>query len=443
MLSIDHVKELNSLEHLFISAAKNDWKSDMPLVLLGEKGSGKTAAVQKYCMQHSHRLYFSFRNLTSDIAPKFFSEQYPEYFHTVCDGWKSFFDALSKHFIKKYHVLVFDDFDDRNDRDDFFKALSSYMGKTNTRNPFVILMVERKNSISIPCYFSSLHQYMPADIRRSYPEMTDEDRVRLYSITDGLTGLISMYDEKLSFDENLNRLIQPDSDFSRHGFDLLQKKFRNPESYSGIMIAISRGSQRLSDIAKFAGYSNKKCETYLQALCNAEIIEKRKEQSEDRRSTTRYYFISGYMALWSRFLLLYQGNPLIELVRSDQIHEFIDKVLVPDHYRKLCMQWFMSHKTEFSMLGHGLTPEHYPNGNYGFDHIFTSGRKKIFVKIWTDLDRHYGADDFKKYDKASVRLNPFYDNIYCLFSIHRFSDSMWKLSKQWDNVHLVEARFLT
>ena len=82
MLSIDHVKELNSLEHLFISAAKNDWKSDMPLVLLGEKGSGKTAAVQKYCTQHSHRLYFSFRNLTSDIAPKFFSEQYPEYFHT-------------------------------------------------------------------------------------------------------------------------------------------------------------------------------------------------------------------------------------------------------------------------------------------------------------------------------------------------------------------------
>ncbi|MDO5139770.1 MAG: hypothetical protein Q4D71_15100, partial [Oscillospiraceae bacterium] len=264
MLSIDHVKELNSLEHLFISAAKNDWKSDMPLVLLGEKGSGKTAAVQKYCMQYPHRLYFSFQNLTSALAPRMFSEQYPEFFPSLSDDWKSFFDALSKHFIKKYHVLVFDDIDDRNDKDDFFRALSSYMGKANTRNPFVILVARDKKSLSIPCCYSCLHQYMPADIRRSFPDMTDEDRVRLYSITDGLTSLISMYDEKLSFNDNLRRFMQPGFDFSRHGFEFLREKFRNHESYSGIMIAISRGLQRLSDIATFTGYSNKKCETYLQ-----------------------------------------------------------------------------------------------------------------------------------------------------------------------------------
>lgn len=443
MLSIDHIKELNSLEHAFINGSNKDWESDMPLVLYGEKCSGKTVAVRKYCMQYPHRLYFSFRNLTSALAPKIFSEQYPEFFPAVCDGWRSFFDTLSRHFIKKYHVLVFDDLDDRNDKDDFLKTLSAYMSRTDMRDPFVILVARDKKSLSVPCYYSRLHQYMPADIRRSFPEMTDEDRVRLYSITDGLTALVSMYNEKLSFNDNLRRFMQPGSDFSRHGFDILQEKFRNPESYSGIMIAISRGMQRLSDIAAFAGYSNKKCETYLQALCKCEIIEKRKEQSEDRRSTARYSFISGYMALWSRFLLIYQGNPLMKLAKDDQIHEYIDKTLVPEHYRKACMKWFANHETEFMYMWHGLTPEHYSNENYGFDHVFSSGKKKIFVKIWTDLDKHYGAQDFEKLDKASVSLNPFYDNIYCLFSIHRFSDSMWNLSKQWDNVHLVEARFLT
>ena len=78
-----------------------------------------------------------------------------------------------------------------------------------------------------------------------------------------------------------------------------------------------------------------------------------------------------------------------------------------------------------------------------FDYVFSSGKKKIFLKIWTDLGTSYGAEEFKELDRESVRMNPFYDNIYCLFSIHRFKDSMWDISKQYENVHLIEARFLT
>ena len=59
------------------------------------------------------------------------------------------------------------------------------------------------------------------------------------------------------------------------------------------------------------------------------------------------------------------------------------------------------------------------------------------------MDGRYGADDFRELEDFSVEINPFYDNEYILFSIHRFNDSMWTLSKKYENVHLVEARFLS
>ena len=223
----------------------------------------------------------------------------------------------------------------------------------------------------------------------------------------------------------------------------IHERFLDPESYSGILIAMSRGMQRVSDIASFAGYSNKKCGIYLQALYNAGIIGKKKEFSEDRRSTSRYYLRSGYMSFWVRFIMTPQADLLAGPGNDEHIYEYIDNVLVPDQFRRLCMWWFGDHEYEYDMPGYSLIPEYYGAGNLGFDYIYGSGKKKIFIKIWADLGGHYGAGDFEKLEKESVKLNPFYENIYCLFSIHRFSDSMWNISKQYDNVHLIEARFLS
>ena len=182
MLSIDNVRELKRLEHLFQNADWEDgvaWNRNEPLALCGVTGSGKTAAVMKFCAAQSNRLYFSFRNLTADIAPKIFSVQHPEIFSSRSDHWSAFFSALKDHFSGKYHVLSFDALDDRNDRDDFLKALADYMAEYDYRSPFVILPLRNDDLLTIPHYSYYLRSYMPADLRRSFPKMTDEDRMRL------------------------------------------------------------------------------------------------------------------------------------------------------------------------------------------------------------------------------------------------------------------------
>ena len=93
--------------------------------------------------------------------------------------------------------------------------------------------------------------------------------------------------------------------------------------------------------------------------------------------------------------------------------------------------------------GHPFVEEFHEHSNYGFDHIYGNDKKKCFLKIWTDLDGRYGAKEYQPLEDNSVQLNPFYHNEYFLFSIHRFRDDLWDISKQYDNVHLVEARFLS
>ena len=253
-----------------------------------------------------------------------------------------------------------------------------------------------------------------------------------------------LYDEESSFEENLRAFCSPGSPFHRCGAGLLKDSFRSPESYSGLLYAMSIGKRRLSDIAAFCDYTNKKCGTYLQALCDAGFVHTKKERSDDKRSTTRYCFDSGYMALWSRFLMLQQacsaaGNDAF----VKEILDYIDRIIVPDRFRYCCERWFDDHKGRYESIGHGFTEFIPETGEPAFDHIYKSGRRMSFLKIWTDIDGRYGSKAFKPLEDHSSSINLFYDNYYFLFSIHRFSDSMWELSQQYDNLHLVESRFLS
>jgi len=446
MLSIDHVKELNHLEFLFQKnyTKRTSWHPDQPLLLCGSARSGKTTAVREFCGTHSQRFYFSFQNLSESFAPRFFSISRPDIFPSVCDNWDDFFSSLREHFNGKYHVLVFDDLDTGRDRDGFLRALSAYMSENSQPNPLVILPSRRVDSLPIDGHVHHIRSYSPADLKRSFPRMSDEDRMRLYSITDGLTGLLSLYDEESSFEENLRAFCSPGSPFHRYGASLLRDSFRSPDSYSGILYAMSIGKRRLSDIAAFCDYTNKKCGTYLQALCDAGFVHTKKERSDDKRSTTRYCFDSGYMALWSRFLMLQQACSATDndaFVKESL--DYIDRIIVPDRFRYCCERWFDDHKRRYESIGHGFTEFIPETGEPAFDHIYKSGRRMCFLKIWTDIDGRYGSKAFKPLEDHSSSINTFYDNYYFLFSIHRFSDSMWELSQQYDNLHLIESRFLS
>lgn len=63
------------------------------LFFSSDNGMGKTFAALSYCAEDKDSLYFSFRHIGAEFAPKIFSNRYPEIFKD-CSDWTAFFADL-------------------------------------------------------------------------------------------------------------------------------------------------------------------------------------------------------------------------------------------------------------------------------------------------------------------------------------------------------------
>ena len=84
------------------------------LFLSADSGMGKTYAVLSYCTENKDSLYFSFRNISSELALKIFVERYPDVFKD-CATWSEFFECLQICSKEKRPTVFFDDVGERND----------------------------------------------------------------------------------------------------------------------------------------------------------------------------------------------------------------------------------------------------------------------------------------------------------------------------------------
>ena len=445
MLSLDYGKLLTRLADYYRESELRSiikWKREMPAVLLGPAGCGKTYAAVQFASQVRHFLYFSFRNMSSDLALKLFSERHPDIFHE-CRDWKAFFYALHSHIGKsRQFSLIFDDWDEKRAGADFFGALSEMLKNHPARNIFVLL-VSRKEPVNSPCYVKKIDTLSPADIKKSFPELSEWDRIRLFSITDGYPGLLSQYKKEQTFEDNLRRFLSPGNVFFRYAEEQMRELFRSPESYTSIFYGLAMGKERLTDLAEISRYSLNKCDKYLRQLIDYSLIERKAVKNGDRRSLNRYNLVSGYHSLWSYSFAFAQTE---QEKNHRSCLDYIDTVLVPGFFRKECFKWIKRHGNAVMLrrirLDEVLNYDMEIGGMH-FDYVQHDGERVLFVKIWTDVDRAKDGAVFEEVIKAGEEECAFYDSEYLLFSIRRFTDKMWKIAQAYENVRLIEARFLS
>jgi len=70
-----------------------------------------------------------------------------------------------------------------------------------------------------------------------------------------------------------------------------------------------------------------------------------------------------------------------------------------------------------------------------FDYSQATAGQSIFVKIWDSVTESMPKKEFDRIDAATVKERPFYENIYVLFSINRFTNFYEKTSGAYCNVH--------
>lgn len=114
----------------------------------GLPGSGKTFAALQLCAEHKESLYFSFKNLDTAFALRVFCNAHTEIFG-ACESWFDFFECLKAYGNKKHPLVFFDNAGERNDKDDFYAALNSFLESDSKIT--VVLLGRPWETPPIPC----------------------------------------------------------------------------------------------------------------------------------------------------------------------------------------------------------------------------------------------------------------------------------------------------
>ena len=393
--------------------------------LCAPSGFGKTAVARSFVETYGGH-YFSFRHMEASLAPKLF--------RPGCADWDNFFSRFQA--TKNRPVIFFDDMDDRNDKIEFLNALRKHLEHIN-----VVLIYGIPATVPFPCTVIELKPMTVPEVWDSVPGISQVDALRLTAITNGIPLMITQYKPHLSFEDNLRLFFLPGSVFLRYAEDRLRQAFRSPESYNTLLYAMAAGNNRISQIAAFSGYPKNKCDKYIKALDAAGFIEQRTQRDQSGTLRTHYYPKGGYYRTWYELYFPCQNN-FDKLLIGEAVSELlnrIDQISTIPYFKRVCMRYIR--RSAWELYRHDMLmlddPANYDSVLNGclFDYSQVDAGQSIFVKIWDSVTESMPKKEFDRIDAATVKERPFYENIYVLFSICRFTNFYEKINGAYGNVH--------
>ncbi|MBR0277821.1 MAG: hypothetical protein IJQ50_05120 [Clostridia bacterium] len=421
MLATDFYTDM--LQGIILKRRKIQYSGKFEVITLsGFPGTGKTTSVLRYCDTHSGCLYFSFKNTEHSLALKIFAKKYPKIF-SDCNDWDSFFSQLCDYCKKRNTVVFFDSFKE-NTKSSFQDEFMKHFKGSNHLGIFIFIKDECGRNI-----FTPLH---PAEIAKIYPQLSNEDVIRLRAVTGGILSLVDLYNPELSFDENLALFLKDGSYYSYLAERIFSDLFRTPDSYNTLMLGIALGKTKLSELAEFSGFALNKCDKYLNVLCEKGLISS---------VNSRYRITNEYFYMWYRYKFM--GIK----IQLDKIKKYIDTVLFKRTFKRECLYWLLNSRfaPRYTEGNFWVSDNIYHNVKIKdevFDYIYDYGGDTIFVKIFSSLTDHFTKENFVRFKKAADSFNTTQNSTYILFSVHRFSDYCWDMSKKYDNLRLVQLTSL-
>ena len=404
----------------------------------GLPGSGKTFAALQFCAEHKESLYFSFKNLDTAFALWVFCNAHTEIF-VGCESWFDFFGCLKAYDNKKHPLVFFDNAGERNDKDDFYAALNSFL-ESNSKIT-VVLLGRPWETPPILCREVEIRYFsMPqlADVC----SISDGTAAKLYCLTGAIPALLSLYDNEHSCEDNVRAFLRTDSTFYRLASSWMNESFRTPERYNTLLYAMANGYNRIGEIANFSGFPKNKCDKYIKALIEHGLVIK----VPGENGHTKYLPANSYLTLWYKCLLTAVPNP--DGIFGNNIFNrfmwaFFDE-LMSDFYKNMCYYWLEKNIN-------GNTSVYIDTKNTAYRNVELEGVTFDFVcqkgeNIYAGFDTVPGEgltiNLWRKIDAVTSKISPFYENEYYICTVNRVPDSFGKLSKTYDNVHIVSLKML-
>jgi AAA+ ATPase superfamily predicted ATPase len=180
-----------------------------------------------------------------------------------------------------------------------------------------------------------------------YPDMSDEDKVRIYSIFGGIPYFNRLIDDRKSVKENIIDLIaSPGARLENEVSMYLNAEISKIVNANEVFYALSRGFSRYSDILSQSHVSSgPTLVDVLDKLIRMEVVEKTAPiNDEDNKRKAGYYICDNLSLFYYRYIFKYSSQ--LQIMDSDvfydkYIADDFAKSYVPHKFEEICKQYLI------------------------------------------------------------------------------------------------------
>lgn len=182
---------------------------------------------------------------------------------------------------------------------------------------------------------------------RFYPAMTDEDKVRIYSVFGGIPYYNRLIDDKKSVKDNIIDLIaSPGSRLENEVSMYLNAEISKIVNANEVFEALARGCTKYSDILSQSHVSSgPTLIDVLDKLIKMEVVEKKAPiNDENNKKRAGYYICDNMSIFYYRYIFKYLSQ--LKIMDPDVFYEkYIDKdfeeYFVPNRFEEICKQYII------------------------------------------------------------------------------------------------------
>ncbi len=262
------------------------------LIMYGRRRVGKTTILQEFSRRHEVIFYsaqekndaLNLRDF-SRVVQLYYSKQYIAPF----PSWSEALSYITSRAAEQKTILIIDEFPFMAGPNPSIKSILQHEIDHHWKdlNLFLILcgssvsfMINEIMGYESPLYgrVTSSMEVKPFDYLDSalfFPEYSVEEKLLAYGILGGVPRYLNAFSSKQSIRDNIKNAILDSGAFL---YDepqmLLRSELREPCIYNSILEAISKGQNKVTEIADAIHEDKSKCSKYLTTLQTIRLVEK-------------------------------------------------------------------------------------------------------------------------------------------------------------------------
>ena len=352
-------KELQSLERMFASDKFEFF------VIYGQRRIGKTTLISEF-IKDKKVIFMTAKEVNDHLNLTEFTRKIENAFELRTDTlhfntWENAFVYLSDSAKEDKLLVVIDEYPyaaiaNKSLNSMLQIAIDHHLKNTKIKlilsGSHVSFMEDKVMGSKSPLYGrrTGMIQLKPFDYYDSgkmLPSFSSEDKVKFYSVLDGIPYYLSLVDARSSFEENISRMFfETDGALFNEPDLLIKQEFDTPARYNSIIEAVAKGAQKSSQIEQITGIEKSPASAYIRTLTDIGFLAKEIPFGENplKSRKGKYTLGNNMLRFWftnvsPHFSDIQLGNG--NIIFNERVLPMIDDYIGKSAFETVCLSYLL------------------------------------------------------------------------------------------------------